>query len=189
MPITYLYVVLSQTGSFPSRVLHLFTQDEFNHVSLSPEPFLEEMYSFGRLRPSRPFPGGFVRESRSGNTFSKFHNVKIAVLALPLTDEQFADAVTFLRNMYDQKTIYRYNYLGVIAGLIRVRVRLRNRFFCSEFVKAVLDRYGVTYERPPHRVIHPMDFFALSGAQLVYRGPLRDYLPRVATQAVEQNLV
>lgn len=174
MQTQYLYIVLSQTGSFPSRVLHLFTQDEYNHSSIATEPYLNEMYSFGRLHAKKPFPGGFVRESPTTGTFLRFNRAKAIVLGVPLSQEQYTDAVSFLRKMYQRRRQYHYNYLGVFAGLINRRMAFKNRYFCSEFVKCVLDRYGITYDRPIHKVVRPMDFLSVTGGVILFRGTLKD---------------
>lgn len=57
MPTKKLYIVISQTGSIISKMLKAITGDQYNHVSISLDPRLRVMYSFGRLYPNFPFPG------------------------------------------------------------------------------------------------------------------------------------
>ena len=42
------YVVVSQSGTMPSRVLRKITGAPYNHVSVSLRADLKQMYSFGR---------------------------------------------------------------------------------------------------------------------------------------------
>ena len=55
-----IYFILSYTGTILSRLVRIFTKDEFCHVSLSLDKNLTKMYSFGRINPYIAFIGGFV---------------------------------------------------------------------------------------------------------------------------------
>ena len=55
-----IYIILTHTGTFLSRVIKAFTGNKFTHVSIALDRNMEYMYSFGRLRPYNPFLGGFV---------------------------------------------------------------------------------------------------------------------------------
>ena len=43
------YIVLTNTGTFLSRIVNVYTRKEFSHVSISLDENLNYMYSFGRL--------------------------------------------------------------------------------------------------------------------------------------------
>ena len=63
------YIVLTNTGTFLSRIVTVYTRKEFSHVSISLDENLNYMYSFGRLNAYNPFIGGFVHESPKYGTF------------------------------------------------------------------------------------------------------------------------
>ena len=65
-----IYLVLTHTGTILSRIIRIYTKDEFTHVSISLDDELNEMYSFGRLNPYNPFLGGFVHENINYGTFN-----------------------------------------------------------------------------------------------------------------------
>ena len=44
-----IYIVLTYTGTFLSKIIRMYTKEEYAHVSISFNENLEEMYSFGRL--------------------------------------------------------------------------------------------------------------------------------------------
>ena len=77
-----IYIVLSQTGTILSRILHLITKKEYNHSSISMNRELTQMYSFGRRNPYNPISAGFVRESPHFGTFKRFSETNVAVLSL-----------------------------------------------------------------------------------------------------------
>ena len=82
-----IYIVLSQSGSVPSKLLKFFTHDEYNHVSISLTPTLEQMYSFARLKPNNPFRGGFVEEGKDTGTFKKFKKTIVNVMEIKIRKE------------------------------------------------------------------------------------------------------
>ena len=47
------------------------------------------MYSFGRLRPSNPFIGGFVHEGIDFGTFKKFKNTQSEIYSLEIADNKY----------------------------------------------------------------------------------------------------
>ena len=57
------YILFSRTGTWLSRILGLFGGFKYMHSSISFDPTLKEMYSFGRIKPHNPLIGGFVKES------------------------------------------------------------------------------------------------------------------------------
>ena len=76
-----IYIVLTFTGTMLSRVVHIYTKQEFYHSSLSLDKDLNEMYSFGRYWAYNPFIGGFVKEEIDSGTFKRFY--KLIEIDLP----------------------------------------------------------------------------------------------------------
>ena len=56
-----IYIVLTYSGTVLSKLIKIYTQKEYSHVSISLDENLKQMYSFGRLNPYVPFVGGFVQ--------------------------------------------------------------------------------------------------------------------------------
>ena len=71
-----IYIILTHTGTTLSKIIKKYTKDEFSHVSISLDVKLENMYSFGRLKPYNPFIGGFVHEYINKGTYKRFYNTK-----------------------------------------------------------------------------------------------------------------
>ena len=57
------WIVLTGTGTWFSRMIQCFTNAPLNHASIAFDPELHEVYSFGRKKPHNPFDGGLVREN------------------------------------------------------------------------------------------------------------------------------
>ena len=105
------YIVISQTGTALSRILKFVTGAKYNHASISLEPDLSTMYSFGRTNPYNPFHGGFVTESPNYGTFKRFSGTKVEVLSIAVSEGQYINLGQMLEGMAKNKKRYHYNYL------------------------------------------------------------------------------
>ncbi|USK36883.1 hypothetical protein LIS77_13090 [Cytobacillus firmus] len=62
-----IYILLTDTGTLFTRLIKLYTKKPYNHASISIDPELKEVYSFGRKTAKNPFIGGFVKEISEEN--------------------------------------------------------------------------------------------------------------------------
>ncbi len=170
-----IYIVLSQTGTLLSLILKKATGAKYNHVSISLDPDLHTMYSFGRKNPCNPFIGGFVTESPDNGTFAHFPSTEAKVLAINVTAHQYDKIKRKLEMMQCRAPIYHYNYLGLFFAAFQIRYKKKNAFYCSEFVKEILINYKVAREKPLGKITHPISFLNLNNTKPVYEGKLKAY--------------
>ena len=176
-----IYVVVSQTGTILSRILKIFTRARYNHASVSYDGTLETMYSFGRLNAYNPFFAGFVREGRNRGTFKRFRNTEAVVIAIPVTEELRESFRRDVVAMYGHRADYEYNYFGLFLAAFGITFRARNTFYCSEFVRYILERHRVIAPGAFDGIVHPADFLSLTGGRVIYRGKLRDFRAALPT--------
>lgn len=170
-----IYIVLSQTGSLPSKMLRVFTHDEYNHVSISLDPELNKMYSFGRLDAKRPFPGGFVEEGKDKGTFKRFSDVKAMVIELSVTEEKYNCIKYFIDYFLEHKQEFKYNYLGILFAFFKKNHQKGKRYYCSQFVRSCLALFDIENAIELPEMIKPMDFLKLNNKHIIYEGLLKNY--------------
>ena len=168
-----IYLVMSQTGSILSKAIKFFTKKEYNHISLSFDDKLDCMYSFGRKYTYNPFIGAFVIENIKKGAFLRFSKTKCKVIEVRLTDQQYNKLLLNIENMVVEKKKYKYNILGLFLALFNIERHPDTKFYCSEFVRYVLDRSGVDVSMIP-TIPHPVDFEIMSNKE-IYKGILKDY--------------
>ena len=168
-----IYIVLTHTGTILSRLIRCCTNSEFTHCSISLDIELNEMYSFGRLNPYNAFWGGFVHESMYYGTFKRFYNTKTKIYSLSVTDEQYEKIRQSIKHVEKNKLSYNFNFLGLFAAGINKKITYKNRFYCSEFVKFVLENAGVNTGLSS--IAKPEDFKKVLGLNEIYSGLLRKY--------------
>lgn len=171
-----IYIVVSQTGTILSRIIKFLKKREYNHVSIGMDRRLRYMFSYGRLNPYNTFIGGFVHESPYHGTFKRFKNTKAIVYEVKVTDEVYRDMVSYLCEMKRHPEIYRYNYMGLYLGAINVHYQPENHFYCSEFVRHMLVRYGLAERSEFKDIVEPSDFMdVIPEKKIVFQGLLSDY--------------
>ncbi len=168
-----IYIVLSHTGTFLSKIIKSFTKDEFSHVSISLDIDAKEMYSFGRLRAYNAFIAGFVHEYINKGTFRRFRNTRAKIYYLEVTNEEYCKVRNIIEKMKEDKEKYKFNILGLFAAGFHKKVKKRSSFYCAEFVKYVLDEAEIKTNLPD--VVKPEDFKRLENLEEIYSGLLRQY--------------
>ncbi len=169
------FIVLSQTGSIPCRVLKFFTHDEYNHVSISFDPELNEMFSFGRLKPNNFLCGGFVEESKDSGVFKKFSQTKVLVSTIETTEEEYLKLRSLVQSFVDEKKKFKYNYLGVFLAMFRLNYSPKCKYYCSQFVRDCLSRLNILNASTLPAIAKPVDFLKLDTSEVIYKGLIKDY--------------
>lgn len=175
-----IYIVLSQTGTFLSRVLRLYTGDMYNHASIALDKELRLMYSFGRINPYNPVIGGFVKESPNSGTFKRFYNTDVAIIELEINSEKYDAMKSGLEEMYGRKDDYHYNYKGLFLAAFGKPRHKVECYYCSEFIHEFCRNYEINLGLSRNQVVKPMDFFDIPNGKVIYEGKLRSYRLRLS---------
>ena len=167
------YIVLTHTGTLLSNLIKLYTKNDYSHVSLAFDQELNEMYSFGRLYTYNAFIGGFVREYLNKGTFKRFKKTITSVYELEITDEQYYSMKSFVLSMYKRRKEYKFNFVGLVAVALHMKIQRRRAFYCAEFVKYAMKKAQIRNNLPD--IVKPEDFLNLENIRLEYKGALKQY--------------
>lgn len=168
-----IYVVLTRTGTFLSKLIKVYTKDEFTHSSISLDKDLNQMYSFGRLNPYNPFYGGFVHEGINWGTFKRFKKTEVAIYELEISEEKYEKAKKIIEDIEKNKSKYSFNVIGLFLIAIKKKRVKENTFYCAEFVKHILNESEINTKWPD--LIRPESFKSIEDKKLIYKGLLREY--------------
>lgn len=166
------FILLINTGTLFTRIIKLFTKRTYNHVSISFNSELTEVYSFGRKDIDNPFSGGFVKENIHQKLFKQADCV---IYSLSVTEFQIQKMKNYIDEMQQQKEQYRYNLLGLFGFLFNRPIERKNAYFCSEFVATVLKECQIINFQKSPSLIAPHDIQKISELQFVYEGNLNAY--------------
>ena len=166
------YILLTNTGSFLTKLIKLYTKKPYNHASIAFDYDLSEVYSFGRKTARNPFIGGFVKEDVRAGLFT---HADCAIYSFTVTEDQWQKMYQYIEEIEVQKKRYRYNFLGLFGVLLNKPIDRKKAFFCSQFVASLLKECNIIQLEKPPSLIAPYDLQTVSTFQFVYEGKLRDY--------------
>lgn len=169
------YIVLTQTQTYPARIIHLYTHEPYAHASIAFDEDLEEMYSFARRGIRNPFNAGFIEEDINSGIFGKFRSTTCSIFRLKITEKQYIRLREEIEIFKRNKDAYSYNFLGLIAAALNIPVRSKQRYFCSQFVAYVLERSGIRIFNKSYALVKPRDIRLNPRLQAIYRGKLCEY--------------
>ena len=163
-------ILLTRFPDNGSKVISFFKKTFYTHVSIGLEEDLNTFYSFvwkgfivekvtRYIKPDKePYPCRMYELEVSENTYEAIKNI--------------------LFDFESNKSIYHYAKLGVVLGVIRIPLKQKNRYFCSQFVAEVLGRSKAIQLKKDSVLYFPGDFNKLTEASLTFQGNLRDFVNR-----------
>lgn len=168
------YILLTRSGTWFSRLIRLATQDCYTHASIGLDGPAGPFYSFARKYEHFALPAGLVEEK-----------VTVQRRAVPCCLYELQVSVdTYLRlrrrphSMYARREDYGYNLLGTLACYFNLSLRRRNHYFCSQFVADLLEESGAVDLPKPPTLLRPADFCQVEGLRAVHQGALEGILAR-----------
>lgn len=171
----YIYIVLSDSGTIPGRLVGKVTRFRYSHSMLALTEDCQELYSFGRRSLHNFLNGGFVMEKRNGSFFTYFSETECCIMALPVTQEQYAALVDELNVFRRDAARYRYDFLGCALRLFGVKTVFDHRYNCSHFVAQMLENAKIYTFSDGAMMARPADFMHLPDIRVIYEGKLYDY--------------
>ncbi len=170
-----IYVVVTNSGTIMSKFINLATRAEYTHVSVSLHKDLAQMYSFGRRFAFFPFWSGLVCETLNSGIYKRFPETKCVVLSVKVSEGDYENAKKHIAEMIAIQKKYRYNYMGVVLSMFKVYKKFGKRYYCSEFVREILDLCNANGVNKLSKTAHPQNFLQVSEFECVYKGKLCDY--------------
>ncbi len=150
----YVYVVFSSTQYMIAKFIRAFTHHRYNHVSISLDGNMQQLYSFARRYEDTPFCGGFVVETPE-RYLRRNIAASVQICAIPVTDEMHATIRAHLQAYEAEAQDYVYNYIGALTFLFRRRVALERCHTCVDFATEVIGMTGAG--------IQPDRFYSIRG--------------------------
>ena len=169
-----IYLIFSKTGTLLSQAISACTHKEYAHVSISLDSTFRKMYSFGRVIPNLPYPGGFVEENLYSGVYELFPESKCMIYKLEITEDQFNIIKESIEEFLSRKDVYKYNLLGSVTLLFNKPLEREDMYFCSQFVSELLIKCGLLDNRIDPRLVRPLDLLQFENKKLVYEGVIKD---------------
>lgn len=169
------YIVLTQTQTYPARAIHFYTNEPYAHASIAFDEDLDEMYSFARRGIWNPFNAGFIEEDINDGIFGKYRSTTCNIYQLKITEKQYIKLREEIEIFKQNKDDYSYNFLGLLAAALNIPIKTKQRYFCSQFVSYVLEQSGIKIFNKNYALVKPRDIRLNPRLKSIYRGKLAEY--------------
>lgn len=171
-----IYILLTRSGTWFSRLIHFATRDSYTHASIGLDGPSGPFYSFARKYRHFALPAGLVEEQVTVHRRA----IPCCLYSLTVSEDTYFRLRRQLRSMYAQREEYRYSVLGVFACYFNLSLQRRHHFFCSQFVAGLLEDCGAVELPKPPTLVRPVDLCQLKDLHPVHQGALEGILTRPA---------
>ena len=171
-----IHILLTRSGTWFSRLIHLATQDDYTHASIGLDGPAGPFYSFARKYEHFALPAGLGEEQGTGRRRA----VPCCLYELRVSQDTYIALRRQLQAMYAQREEYHYSVLGAFACYFNLSLQRRHHFFCSQFVAGLLADCGAVELPKPPTLLRPAAFCSLKGLRPVHRGLLEGILVQPA---------
>lgn len=165
-----IYILLSKTGTIPSRMIHLFKGGKFTHASLSIEPRTDRFFSYARRKLHNTFIAGFIIENIHKGVFSRYPNCKCRLYSLDVNDEAYEimeKKIAFFMEHYEKAT---YNFSGFFTMIFGKSAKRQLKHTCAQFVATLLESSNAAKLPKSPQSMLPNDFMNIENIELIYEG-------------------
>ena len=147
----FIYFVFSNTGSAPSEIISVFTNKDYNHVSLSFDRDLQTLVSYNG--GENIFPPGLNQEKLA--YLNKKEDASLLIYKLEISAEKKARIIEKIRQINEEGSAYN------LVGLVTNYSHKPNIMYCSQFVYEMLKTADALYFEKETSGVKPTDFIEL----------------------------
>lgn len=171
-----IYILLTRSGTWFSRLIHFATRDDYTHASIGLDGPDGPFYSFARKYRCLALPAGLVEEQ-----VTPFRRaVPCCLYELKVSEQTYFRLRRKLRAMYAHREEYHYSVLGVVACYFNLSLQRRRHYFCSQFVAGLLEDCGAAELPKPPALLRPAELSWVKGLRPIHQGLLEGILRQSA---------
>ena len=165
------YILLTRSGTWFSRLIHLATDDRYTHASIGLDGLEGPFYSFARRYPRFALPAGLVQERLDRRPPGR-REIPWCLCELEVSPHAYEHLRHQLISMYARREQYHYNLLGALGCFFHQPLRREHHYFCSQFVASLLEESGAVELGKCPGLVRPVDFCSLRGLRTMRQGIL-----------------
>ncbi|MFA5523945.1 MAG: hypothetical protein WDA24_06285 [Tissierellales bacterium] len=184
-----IYILLTNTGSIPTKIIKVYTKSPYNHVAISFTKDLRRFYSFGRKKYYNPLLGGFVVEGVDSKIYKYFDETTCSIFSLEVDWRIFRRMRRVIKEFEKEKDKYDYSFIGLLGVIANIPIEREYCYFCSQFVATVLEKSGLNLFNKPPGLVTPNDFLDLKELEHIYTGKLSEYSINADLRTYNDNFI
>ena len=148
------YIVLIGGKTMFSKAIKDVTHSNYSHASISFDPELKEMYSYGIEGSKKGIIGGFIKEDiKDAEGFQP-----LEVYSIFLKKEDWENLKKIINDFIKNTGKTSYSYINLIVShIFKIPMELSRKMVCSQFVDKVLKLIDVDISNKKSSLVSPAD--------------------------------
>ena len=168
-----LYVILSCTPTKIGKTIRFVTKTNYNHMSISLDDDLSNIYTFGRKKHTSPCIGGLVKENIDRFTLLKYKDIPVKIYKIPISEKEYSIIFSKIKEIsLDEK--YIYNLLSMTLYIFTGGFHINKSFTCVEFTAYIVSLSSVKLNKTIYQYT-PNELGDELNEYLYYKNNLLDY--------------
>lgn len=160
-------ILLTRLPDVGSSVISLLTLCYYTHASIGLQEDHNTYYTF--------VSKGFRVEKLTRYIRPEWEPVPCVLYEIPVSEETYSRLEKIIRSFEEKKQSLQYAKLGVVLGLMQIRHKLKDQYFCSQFVAEVLRESRAAQLCKDPSLYMPKDLRRLPHKRLTFQGTLPDF--------------
>ena len=173
-----IYILLTKSSTFLSKVVGFITSDKYTHVSISFEESLQPMYSSSRKNGETMFPAGPCTENFYRGYLKKHPQIPCALYELKVSDEVYYAAKAEVEQIINNADDYSFNIIGLFLCRMNIAYHRKGHYFCSQFVGEVLHKSKAIALPKDTSLMLPSDYMTIPELVCRFTGRLSELLQK-----------
>lgn len=153
---------MTQYPGFDAKILRWYTGFPYTHTSVGLEEDMDTFYTF--------VSKGYFVESITRYEKSNRPSFPCALYEIVVTEEIYEQVKKMVYEYKVRKSILKYSTLGLIMCFLRIPIKRKNRYFCSQFVAEVLQKCEVLKLKKKSSLYFPKDISKHKELKLIFQG-------------------
>ena len=167
-----IYILLTRSGTWFSRLIHLATADSYTHASIGLDGPIGPFYSFARKYSHFALPAGLVEEQIGPELRTKRQQVPCCLYELSVSPDDIRQPSPADQCYVRPAAAIPLQSAGCPLLLLQLPLDRRDHYFCSQFVAGLLRDSGALELSKPPALVRPADFCQIHQLRTVHQGDM-----------------
>lgn len=142
-----IYIIMTEGKRLVSKAIKAATHNKYSHASISFDPSLTEMYSYGMQGQ------GFRSENINEDIPDK--TSRIGVYLFFVSDSIYDKIIAFINNLKENPSKTKYSYKNLLTYVFNIPYNNDYKMICSQFVDRCLKVAGINISRTDSSLVSP----------------------------------
>lgn len=160
-----IFILLIRYPDTMADLMVRYTGFGYTHATIGLEEDLNSFYSFMKK--------GYIEEKITRYLKPNREPFPCALYEIPVSRKTYRRVKKLLNAYTARKKFLRYTHISLVCCFLGIPWKIRNRYFCSQFVAEVLQRSNAVCLPKNSALCLPKDFHDLKESRVVFSGNIQ----------------